>query len=157
MTAAKKSPNCKTQAARLDAREVGALLLKGQPLVMTDLASYLFRVHGSDANGIHSIAALNHGSASARGMARQILRGKLPRGITTDNAATIAWMELRAEAHADAQAARPMLHRYIDGVCLRAATRAELSESDIACNSDGGYGVIRTTVRGERIDCYVLA
>jgi hypothetical protein len=76
---------------------------------MTDLASYLFRVHGSDANGIHAIAALNHGSASARGMARQLLRGKLPRKITTDNAATIAWMQLRAEAHADAQDARVLV------------------------------------------------
>ena len=100
---AKKSPNCKTQSARLDAREVGALNLKGQALVMTDLASYLFVVHGCDANGIHAIAALNHGSASARGMARQLLNGKLPRGITTTNEETIAWLQLRAEAHGDAQ------------------------------------------------------
>ena len=106
---AKKSPNCKTQSARLDAREVGALVLKGQPLVMTDLASYLFRVHGSDASGIHAISALNHGSASARGMARQLLNGKLPRKITAANEVTIAWLLLRAEAHADAQSARPIL------------------------------------------------
>jgi hypothetical protein len=106
MTAANKSPNCKTQSARLDARAVGALMLSGQPLVMTDLASYLFRVHGSDASGIHAIAALNHGSASARGMARQILRGKLPRGITATNEATIAWLQLRADSADDAQCAR---------------------------------------------------
>jgi hypothetical protein len=60
-------------------------------------------VHGCAATGIHSIAALNHGSASARNMARQILRGKLPRKVTATNEATIAWLQLRAEAHADAQ------------------------------------------------------
>ena len=103
---AKKSPNCKTQSARLDARAVGALVLKGQPLVMSDLASYHFCVHGSDANGIYAIAALNHGSASARGMARQLLNGKLPRKITATNEATIAWLELRAESADDAKCAR---------------------------------------------------
>ena len=154
---ARKSPNCKTQAARIDAREIGLIAIKGQALVLTDLASYHFVVHGTTCNGIHAIAALNHGRASARRMAAQLLNGKLPRGITTDNAATIAWMELRAEAYGDAQADRPMLHRYIDGTCLRAATRAELAESDLACSSDGGCGVISTTVRGERIDCYVVA
>ena len=100
---AKKSPNCKTQAARINARTVGLIVVKGQALVLTDLASYHFVVNGCAATGIHAIAALNHGRASARRMASQLLNGKLPRGITTDNAATIAWMELRAEAYGDAQ------------------------------------------------------
>ena len=103
MTAAKKSANCKTQAERIDAREIGLITIKGQALVLTDLASYHFVVHGTTCNGIYAIAALNHGRASARRMAAQMLNGKLPRGITTDNAATIAWMELRAEAYGDAQ------------------------------------------------------
>ena len=102
---ARKSPNCKTQSARIDAREIGLIAIKGQALVLTDLASYLFVVHGTTCNGIHAIAALNHGRASARRMAAQLLNGKLPRGITTDNAATIAWMELRAKSADDAQCA----------------------------------------------------
>jgi hypothetical protein len=108
---AKKSPNCKTQAERIDAREIGLIAIKGQALVLTDLASYHFVVNGCAATGIHAIAALNHGRDSARRMASQLLNGKLPRKITATNAATIAWMELRAESADDAKCAR-----ILDGV-----------------------------------------
>jgi hypothetical protein len=90
-------------------------------------------------------------------MARQILRGKLPRKITATNEATIAWMQLRAEAHADAQSALPTLYRYIDGVELRRATRAELAASIEAARHDGGTGVFTATVRGEQVDCWATA
>ena len=154
---AKKSPNCKTQAARIDAREIGLITIKGQALVLTDLASYHFVVHGTTCNGIHAIAALNHGRASARRMASQLLNGKLPRKITATNAATIAWMELRAEAYSDAQSARPTLYRYIDGVELRRATRADLAASVEAARHDGGTGVFTAIVRGEKVDCWATA
>ena len=114
---AKKSRNCKdcptTRARRrreaVTHDTVFHAVVDGVILGDTDLASYLFAPdvlcdgrdwHCQWSNGIWAIAQTAQSMTEARRMARQILRGALPRGVLAYNDTTTEWLAGRAEVAA---------------------------------------------------------
>ena len=115
---AKKSRNCKDcliTRARLRREAVTHdtvfhMVVDGVILGDTDLASYLFAPdldcdgrdwHCDWSNGIWAIAQSAKSMTEARRMARQILRGVLPRGVLAYNDTTTEWLAGRAEVAAE--------------------------------------------------------
>ena len=111
---AKKSRNCKDcliTRARLRREAVTHdtvfhAVVDGVILGDTDLAGYLFApdsgCNGRDwhcewGNGIWAIAHTAQSMTEARRMARQMLRGALPRGVLAYNDTTTEWLAGRAE------------------------------------------------------------
>lgn len=139
-------------APTISRSDLNALIIHGTPLVMTDLASYLFSVPSEGIVGcdaLHAIYSLAPTRSGARHMAIRLLAGRLPKGIVPHNPTTVEWLCSRCSI--------PTLYRYRDGEELRRATKKELAASIEAAKHDGGSGVIKAYVKGQCIDCYATA
>ena len=75
---------------KVDGVLVGDTMLASYWFDYTDPISGQTRQTGS--TGIHAISMTNTGRENARHMVRQLLKGKLPRGIVPHNAETTAWL-----------------------------------------------------------------
>ena len=100
-----KTTTTLSPAAYLTQRQIFWMKVDGVLVGDTMLASYWFDytdpISGhacqTGCTGIHAISMTNTGRENARHMVRQLLKGKLPRGIVPHNAETTAWLLRRQD------------------------------------------------------------